>query len=152
MFSNPSLIARITYGKLIGFVFAGTGIIIIPYIFPDLAWQMKLAFLLYYISLGAFIGLMGVLTYHPVIKMPLPWCVRGPATGAWMNFVLMLFIYDKMSLMLAQAFGQSSFLISPWWFVLEGAIFGFLVDFICTRYAGEGVKCVSDAEHNSSVE
>ena len=152
MSKNPSIIMRITYGKLTGLVFAGLGVFIIPFVFPDLSWLMRIAFLLYYISLGAIIGAMGVLKYHPTIKISLPWWLRGPAIGAWMNFVLILFIHDKMLTMMTLAFGADSILASPWWFILEGVLFGLLTDFICTRYAGEGVECVTNAELEHSVE
>jgi hypothetical protein len=142
MFTNPSLITRIAYGKLTGLVFAGLGIFIVPQLFPDLTWLMLVAFLLYYITLGAIIGLVGVLNYHPMINLPLRWWLRGPLIGAWMNFILTLFIFDKMAGMMTQAFGAGSILSSPWWFVLEGALFGLLVDFICTKFAGEGAETV----------
>lgn len=145
MFKNPSIIMRITYGKTLGFIFAGVGILIFPYFYPDVGWVIQLAFVLYYIMIGAFVGLMGVLNYHPIIKMSLPWWFRGPWIGGWMNLILMMFIYDELSTMQIAAFGAGSLLSSPWWFVVEGALFGLFTDFICTKYAGEGVECVTNA-------
>lgn len=152
MFKNPSIIMRITYGKTIGLIFAGGGILLFPHVFPDIGWITKLAFVLYYIMIGAFVGLMGVLNYHPLIKMPLPWWFRGPWIGGWMNLILMMFIYDDLSIMQTQFFGAGAILASPWWFVVEGALFGLFTDYICTRYAGEGVACVTNAELENSVE
>jgi hypothetical protein len=152
MFNNPSLITRIAYGKLTGLVFAGVGLLIIPQVFPELTTTIKLGFVLYYITLGALIGLFGVLTYHPTVNMQMRWWFRGPAIGAWMNFILVLFIYDQMAPMMVRTFGAGSVLASPWWIILEGALFGLIADFICTRFAGEGVACVTNTELKHSVE
>ena len=52
-------------------------------------------------SLGAVIGVFGVYTSHPVLHIPLPWWVRAPAIGGWMNFVLTLFAYDQFAALIA---------------------------------------------------
>ncbi len=152
MFKNPSIIMRITYGKTLGLIIAGGGILLFPNFYPDIGWVMQIAFVLYYIMIGAFVGLMGVLNYHPLIKMPLPWWLRGLWIGGWMNLILTLFIYDDLSTMQIAAFGEGALLSSPWWFVFEGALFGLFVDFICTKFAGEGVECVTNADLEQSVE
>jgi hypothetical protein len=42
---------------------------------------------------GAIIGVFGVITYHPLLRLSMPWWFRAPLTGAWMNFVLTFFAY-----------------------------------------------------------
>lgn len=135
---------RIAYGKTTGFVLAGGGILLFPDFFPDMSLAFKWGFVLYYTIIGALVGLTGIMTYNPVIKLPMPWWFRGPWLGAWMNFVLMLFIYSDLAAMQAQAFGESTLLSSPWWFVVEGACIGLVIDFVCTKFAGEGLACVVD--------
>jgi hypothetical protein len=49
------------------------------------------------------IGVFGVFDRHPVLYFPMPWYVRAPIIGAWVNFVLMLFTYDTMKTGLAAA-------------------------------------------------
>jgi hypothetical protein len=144
MLNNPSMLLRIAYGKTIGFVFAGAGILILSDWYVDLSTAFKWGFVLYYTIIGALIGLTGIMTYNPVVKLPLRWWFRGPWLGAWMNFVLMLFIYDDLSTFQAQVFGAASIFSSPWWFVVEGATLGLFMDFICTKFAGEGMKTVMD--------
>ena len=39
-------------------------------------------------------------------------------------------------------FGPDGLLTSPFWFALEGAIFGFLVGYLATRFGGEGPETV----------
>lgn len=146
MFNNPSMFMRIAYGKTIGFVLAGVGILAFSDWFGDISTAVKWGFVFYYTIIGAFVGLMGIMTYNPVLKHPMPWWFRGPLIGAWMNFVLMLFIYDDLSALQIQMFGATSIFSSAWWFVVEGAILGLFMDFICTKFAGEGMKTVMDGD------
>jgi hypothetical protein len=62
--------------------------------------------LLWYTTVGAFIGMFGVVTYHPVLKLPMPWWFRSALVGAWMNFVLAFFAYDEMARMMIAVFGE----------------------------------------------
>ena len=144
MFKNPSLITRIAIGKLIGLIFGLLGFIFLPYFFPDAGWLLRWGILLWYTTVGAIIGVFGVFTYHPILKMPLPWWFRAPLIGAWMNFVLTFFAYDVMQAMMIALFGEGGFLKSPFWFVLEGALIGLLIGFLATRYGGEGKETVDE--------
>jgi len=94
----------------------------------------------WYITLGAIVGLAGTLTWQPVVNIPLPWWIRGLVFGGWLNFVLVLLIYDLLASVMISANFMG--LMSPWWFVAEGAILGFVVDGMATRFAGEGRECV----------
>ena len=47
--------------------------------------------------MGGIIGIVGVLDTHPVLYIRLPWWVRGPSVGGWMNVVLVFFAYDLMA-------------------------------------------------------
>ncbi len=98
----------------------------------------RFAFLLWYTTLGALIGLFGVLDWHPVFRLPMRWWFRSIFVGAWMNFVLTLFIYDRLSVMMVDLVGQDGLLQSPFWFVAEGAIVGFVIGYFATRFGGEG--------------
>ena len=142
MFENPSLITRIAISKLIGFLFGLIGFIFLPCFLPEASLLFRWGILLWYTTMGAVIGVFGVITYHPVLKMPLPWWFRGVLLGAWMNFVLTFFAFDVMQAMLFSMFGENGLLISPFWFVAEGAIIGFIIEFFATRFGGEGKETV----------
>jgi hypothetical protein len=142
MFGNPSLMTRIAIGKAIGFVFGLTGFILLPYFLPDASLLLRWGILLWYTTIGAFIGVFGVFTWHPVLKLPMPWWFRSTLVGAWMNFVLVFFAYNEMSNMLLHTFGPDGLLTSPFWFVLEGAIIGFIMGYFTTRFGGEGKETV----------
>ena len=138
MFGNPSLITRIAIGKTIGFVVGLIGFFALPYFLPDAGLMLRWGILLWYTTFGAIIGVFGVLTYHPVLKLPLPWWFRSTLIGAWMNFVLTFFAHDDMAAMMVAVFGKEGALSSPFWFTLEGAIIGCIMGYFATRFGGEG--------------
>lgn len=142
MFENPSLVTRIAIGKAIGFVLGLIGLIVIPLLWPDSSWMERFAFLFWYTTLGAFVGLAGVFNWHPILHLPMPWWFRSTVVGAWMNFVLTLFIYDRLEVMMLQLMGEGGLFLSPFWFVVEGAIVGLLIGYIATRFGGEGPATV----------
>ena len=142
MFEKPSLVTRIAIGKGVGFAVGLAGFIFLPFFVPEAGWLIRWGILLWYTTLGAIIGMFGVFTYHPVLKLPMPWWLRAPFLGAWMNFVLTFFAYDVMKDMLVAMFGPDGILASPFWFALEGALFGLLVGYLATRYGGEGKETV----------
>ena len=142
MFGNPSLITRIAIGKGIGFVFGLIGLIVWPYFLPEASWLLRWGILFWYTTVGAFIGMFGVITWHPILKLPLPWWVRSSWVGAWMNFVLVFFAYDALKATMVYTFGADGALSSPFWFVLEGAIIGLIMGYFATRFGGEGEETV----------
>ena len=143
MFENPSLITRIAVGKLVGIAFGLVGLIFIPYLWPNLGWMERIGFLLWYTTLGAVIGMFGVMTQHPILRLPLPWWFRSTLIGAWMNFVLTLFIYVDLTVMLVNLFGENSLFRSPFWFVTEGVLVGLIIGYFATRLGGEGPETVA---------
>lgn len=142
MFDNPSLVTRIGIGKVIGLVFGFIGFIAAPYFLPEASLLLRWGILLWYTTVGAIIGVFGVFTYHPILKLPFPWWVRAPLLGAWMNFVLTFFAFDTMQNMMLSAFGENGLLSSPFWFTAEGAIIGFIIGYFATKFGGEGKETV----------
>ena len=142
MFENPSLVTRIAIGKSIGFGLGLVALLVIPLLWPDSSWMERIAFLFWYTTVGAVVGLVGVFTWHPVLRLPMPWWFRSTLVGAWMNFVLTLFIYDRLAVLMVELFGADGLLLSPFWFVAEGAIVGLLIGYFATRYGGEGAATV----------
>lgn len=138
LFGNPSLFTRIALGKMTGFGFGLIGLICLPYFWPDAEWPFRFGILFWYATVGAVIGVFGVVTWHPVARLPMPWWFRAPLIGAWMNFVLVLLAGIEIRTVMSSAFGPDSALSSPYWIVLEGLLVGFVIGFICTRFGGEG--------------
>ena len=105
MFKNPSLTTRIAIGKLVGLIVGLIGFFSLPWFWPEASMLLRWGILLWYTTLGALIGVFGVVTRHPVLNLPLPWWCRAPIVGGWMNFVLTFFAWDAMSSMLVATFG-----------------------------------------------
>ena len=142
MFGNPSLMTRIAIGKGIGLIVGLAGFFSLPYFLPEADMMLRWGILLWYVTFGAIIGVFGVFTNHPVLKLPFPWWFRAPFMGAWLNFVLVFFAHDAMSAMMMSVFGEHGALSSPFWFAAEGAIIGLVIGFFATRYGGEGEETV----------
>ncbi len=145
-FKQPSIVMRIAIGKGIGFAVGLLGFFLIPTLVPEAGLLFRWAILLWYTTFGAIIGVFGVFTYHPVLHLPMPWWFRAPIIGAWLNFVLTLFIHDELKTYMATLFGPDGQLASPFWFVFEGAVVGLLIGYLCTRYGGEGKETVRDQD------
>lgn len=60
--------------------------------------------------------------------------------GSWMNFILTFFADDPMQELMVIRFGPNGFMQSLFWFVLEGVMLGILIDYVATKYGGEGPK------------
>ena len=142
MFDNPSLITRIAIGKATGFLFGLFGFIFLAYFLPDVGVMIRWGVLLWYTTVGAIIGVFGVFTYHPILKIPFPWWLRAPLLGASMNFVLVLFAFDDIQSMMTSLFGEAGILSSPFWFAAEGAVIGLIIDYLATKFGGEGKETV----------
>jgi hypothetical protein len=138
MFKNPSLATRIAVGKGVGFLIGLTAFIFIPYYLPEHSAALKWGVFLWYITFGAIIGVFGVYTKIPVINIAVPWWIRGAYVGAWLNFVISLVAYDALEQLMVSVFGENGLISSPFWVVLEGIIFGFVIDFLATKFGGEG--------------
>ena len=138
MFGKPSIWTRIAVGKLAGMVIGVIALIALTQQMPYLGWAERIGFLLWYTTLGAFVGLFGVINYHPVLKMPMPWWFRAPLVGAWMNLLLTLLAADLLAEIMEFIFGENSVFSSPWWFVVEGAVVGLLIGYLATKFGGEG--------------
>jgi hypothetical protein len=138
MFPSPSLVTRIAVGKTIGFVFGLIGFLMIPYVLPGADPMLRWGFLLWYTTLGAVIAIFGVFDRHPLLNLPMPWWIRAPLLGAWMNFVLKLLLHDRLAEFSAALFGADGPFSSPFWFVAEGALIGAIIGYCATRAGGEG--------------
>ncbi len=141
-YSKPSIILRVAWGKILGLFVGVTGFFVFSYFESDAEITLKLGFLLWYLTLGAVIGLMGIFTSNPVLNMKITWWMRGPMTGVWFNLVLLMFTWDRISQLMLSIFGNQSVFSSPWWLVVEGAFFGLILDFVLTKFAGEGYETV----------
>jgi hypothetical protein len=138
MNKNSPLVRRLVIGKSIGFIIGFIGVVCMAILWPDSSWMDLIGFALWYTTLGAIIGVFGFMTEHPYLKFPMPWWIRSTILGASMNFILTLLLYDKLALMMLELCGEDCVLLSPFWFVLEGALVALIIEFCLFRFVGEG--------------
>lgn len=141
---NPSLLTRIAIAKSVGLVVGFCGFFVTPIIYPDIELFTRVGILLWYPTMGAFVGLFGVMNWHPLLNLPLSWWFRSSFIGAWMNFLLVFFAHEPMSALLMELTGSA---VSPFWFVLLGAAVGALMGYTATRFGGEGPETTTVLEH-----
>ena len=132
---RPSITTRLVVAKTLGMLFGLMALVGVSIILPESGWLPRLGLLFWYVTMGGFIGITGVLDLHPVLNIQLPWWIRGPFVGAWMNFVLVFFAYDLMTEVIRGASGHE---LSPFWFVLEGGVIGAIIGWASTYFGGEG--------------
>jgi len=149
---NHSLLRRLGMAKALGAVVGIYWVFILgpqwfqssPLFTPAFQWGM----FFWWVTFGVMIGLFGLITDFPVwnkiisfqkMNKTLRTILRGGILGMWLELVLILLLYDS-----AQELAQ----MNPttllkgvnvlWLGMIEGFILGAIMDFICTRFGGEG--------------
>ncbi len=147
---KPSLLTRLVVGKLTGLVIGLIAFFALPLIDADAGLALRFGFFFWYITVGALIGLVGVFDRHPLLPaFRFHWWLIGPAIGAWMNFMLTLFVHDEIRAMLAVFMSETA---SPYlWFSLDGAITGAIIAFFATRFGGQGPETVTSEMHGGQA-
>lgn len=136
LFESP-LVNRIAVWKLVGFVFWLLGFIMLPVVLNVTDLYLRFAILLWYTTLWAIIWVMWIMNKHPVFNISFPFWIRWAILWAWMNFVLVLFMYDKMVLLM-----QNTVFVnySPFCLIIEWIIVWFVIDLIATKTVWDGKK------------
>ena len=134
-----------TFGLLIGIA----GYLLAPvyfgaYVSPYLQWGM----LLWGLTFGTVIGLMGLITecpfwkHCPIYQWP-AWrpILRGGFVGAWLEFVIAILLYESLAEM-AMYLGWGSFVEGHILLLaaIEGFLLGAIIDFTATKIGGDGKK------------
>ena len=135
LYDKPSILTRVAVGKAVSLMFGLGGFFMLPTLWPEADPMLRWGILFWYTTVGAVVGMFGVFNYHPVLMLPLPWWVRAPIIGGWMNFVLTFFAYNVMEKALVAITGQA---LSPFLFVVEGAVVGLVIGGLATWLGGEG--------------
>lgn len=135
---DPPLMKRIAIGKSFGALFALFGALVFADFYTMTGWSVAAGVVLYYIILGAFVALTGVITDIKWPAIRFRWWWRGPLICGYTTLALMLMFYGPLGNMFANYTGSTGFSSSPWLFVIEALVFGFICDWLCTKYAGEG--------------
>ena len=137
---GSKLMNRISLWKSIGFVFWLGAFCLMPLFFTEASLMLQWALFLWYTTLWSFIWVFGVWTKHPLFPFHVSYWLRWIFIWAWMNFLLALFMYNDLVFLLQWTYFEWW---SPFWIVLEWAIFWLIVDFIATKYIWEGKELMN---------
>ena len=132
---KSKLMNRIALWKAIGLLIWGAGFFMIPVMFSNSDMFLRFGLLFWYVTLWATIWIYGVWTKYPFWNISVPFWFRWILIWGWMNFVLALFMYDNLSSLMVWSIIEWC---SPFWIVLEWAIFWLIVDTITTKVVWEG--------------
>lgn len=141
MLEKPSLILRVGIGKAVGFIVGLFAFLLLP-IYGEVDFMFRLGFLFWLVIMGAMIGLFGVMTDYPLIKMPLPWWWRGSMIGGVMMLAFWLVTYERLNVIAINIFGEMSIFASGAWIIVDGILIGLLIAFVATKFGGEGKETV----------
>lgn len=120
---------RIYFGKLIGLTIGTFCFFVTPLVFEGIHYNLRFAILFWYMTFGAIIGSFGYLKSDYFLLI-LPKYQRSMLIGVWLNFIIMLFLYEPLSSMLAQAFISYPVFQSPLWFIAKGALIALIIEFV----------------------
>jgi hypothetical protein len=130
---------RIAIWKNIGLIAAILWLIAIPYVFTQVENMLMISLSLWYITLWAIVWVFGVWNEFPLFQIKIPYWIRWILVWAWMNFILVLLIYNDFITLFS---GSIVEWWSPFWMVLEWAIFWLVVDYIATKYCWDGQELI----------
>ena len=108
----------------------------IPLVWPSAELMLRWGGLLWYPLVRAVIGLVGIYRRHPVLHLPMPWWVRAPLVGAWMNFGLAPFCFPVLVALYQDLWPSLPAWAAPLLLALEGAVVGAMIGAIATRTGG----------------
>jgi|GEM_PF-196932 len=140
---------RMFVAKVCGLLIGIVGYLFAPaflgvYISPYLQWGI----LLWGLTFGTIIGLMGVFTECPFWKhCPIyRWnalrpILRGGFVGAWLEFMLAILLYDSITELALYlnwgTFFEANILVLA---AVEGFLIGAIIDSLSTKIGGDGKK------------
>ncbi len=137
-FKMRSITGRVRVGKLLGLTIGLLVLVTLPIFgFPIdsmLGWGLLVMFSL----MGAMIGLMGIYDTHPILGYRLYWWMRGPLVGMAFMLMFILLSYDEIQLIMQSSLLAWLPLESPFWVLVDGAVIGGCMGYLCTKIAGEG--------------
>jgi len=129
---------RVAITKTIGFVFGGVLFFLLPALGADFGTLFGLGLWLLYMLMAVMIGMMGMFKRHPILNFPVNFWIRGGIAGFLFHLLLILLAYSQVeSILTLEAFAWTGF-TSPWWILVDGVIYGIIIGWFATKFAGEG--------------
>jgi hypothetical protein len=90
--------------------------------------------------IGMLVAVCGFVTIHPFFGFKIPALLRGAGTGAIVSLLMAITILtDAQNNLISANDAVQSF----WVVIICGAIIGAIIDFVATKFAGEGKNLLS---------
>ena len=128
----PPLLAGAAAGKWVAFCMGMAMFFLLPDSVADITLLDRWAVVFWYATVGGVVGVSNVVKQEPISGLPVPWWLRAPLLGAWMHLMVVLFAGEGLQNLVLVIHATKGALISPYWFVLDGLLIGFVVGFIST--------------------
>ena len=131
---------RLIWGKVFGFLVGAICFLSLPSLSPEMSLFTGFGVWLWYTLFGGIIALLCIFEKHPIFKFRLYPLLRGFSVGAGLNLVLGFLIYNDIAV--AFSFLQAPFevmVFGPLLLIMvEGGLWGMILDFVLTKWLGEG--------------
>ncbi|KZL05114.1 hypothetical protein PsAD2_04469 [Pseudovibrio axinellae] len=144
MFSKPSLLKRSITAKIFGLAFGLFCIYLINWLNLNVSFVVQFGLILWCITLGGLVALIGVINYLPQLKASLPSWFSGGFICGWMNLLLWLIGGDSLTSIGQGIFPTLGSLLLGVGFVVIGFAFGVVAGFFATLIGGEGAGVARD--------
>ncbi len=138
IFKNK-LVLRITLAKTIGFIFGLIAFFAVPNFLTEADIMFRFWILFLYTTIWAFVGLFWIMDKDPIFNYKIPFWIRWPLVWGLLNTIIVLFSYTIFQTLIVWTMLDW---YSPFWFALEWAILGLIIDFIATKYYWEGESLI----------
>lgn len=142
MSSKPSLMRRGFTAKLIGLAFGLVCLYLIGWLNLNVSFVVQFGLVLWCITLGGLVALVGMITTYPMINQRMPGWFSGALVCGWMNLLLWLISGDSLISIGQGIFPTLGSFILGLGFVAIGALFGMLAGFCARLIGGEGTASV----------
>ncbi|WP_208982462.1 hypothetical protein [Pseudovibrio sp. JE062] len=144
MFSKPSLLRRGITAKLFGLAFGLLCLYLIAWLNLNVTFVVQFGLILWCITLGGLVALIGVINYHPLLKSSMPSWFSGGFICGWMNLLLWLIGGDSLTSIGQGIFPTLGSLFLGIGFVAIGVGFGIVAGFFAKLIGGEGPDAARD--------
>ena len=145
MTNNASLVKGMKLAAFLGLLIGIFNFFMVQVSVDNVSIWLRWGFIFWYTTFGIMIAMAGIFVRHPIFKFPLKWYVRSALVGGGLNFTVTFFNYEHFSTYIAKSI-ISGFVSSPFWFVLDGIVWGLLIGWIVTKMAGDGTDAVHGSE------
>ena len=143
------LVVGTSAGKLLAFCFGLTLFFTIPNSAADSNGVMHWVILFWYPTIGGIVGISNAIKQD--FLFDLPWWLRAPTLGAWMNFMAAMLSQGEVQEFSVIIQLSSGLLSSPFWFVLDGLVIGTLCGFASVTVENYWEKHYFNSQRTASL-